>query len=243
MATDDRQQSYGKYQADAETIEVGYRKALEALSLREDLSPKGKADLRAKYETERKNRVAALQATAALSVKLDREFYTDELRRAKAAEFARVRRTLGDAVLSDIYARRMSGMSAQAILDWRASASDEWETTLVAQLGAAVLSGRGAASDFEAQQNAEAVRQLLAMPANVVDLEDKLAGLRDAESFVQHLDVRAYHAELAPRLGVRAEFVPLPNAPADVKPLTLPEERIGPKGFTTFVEGQPAQGA
>lgn len=235
---DNRGQTYAGFQADAEAIEAGYRKALEALRLREDLSEKGKADARSKLDIERRNRVERLQGVAGLAVKLDREFYTDALREAKRAEFARVRRVLGDTVLADIYARRMSGMSAQAVLDWHASAVDEWETTIVAQLGAAILSSRKAKNDFEAQQNAEAVQRLLALPQAVVEIEDKLADLRDADTFVQRLDVNAYHADIAPRLGVDARYVPLPNAPADVKPLQLPDERKQSGGFTEFFEAQ-----
>ena len=166
-----RTKSYAGFQTDAEAIEAGYRAALEALRLREDLSDKGKADVKAKLDAERHNRVERLQGVAATAAKLDREFYSQELRKAKTAEVARLRRVLGDVVLSDIFARRLSAMSAQAVLDWHASAVDEFEDTLIAQMGAAVLSGRKAKNDFEAQQNAEAVQRLLALPQDVVEIE------------------------------------------------------------------------
>lgn len=232
----DRMSDYTKYQQDAETIEAGYRKALEALSLREDLSQKGKAEERARLEEVRRNKVTQLQGVAGLSVRLDREHYTEELRKAKTAEFARVRRVLGDTVLADIYARRMSGMSAQAIVDWHSSAVDEWETTLLAQLGAAVLSSRKTKNDYEAQVNTEAVQRLLATPQNVVDIEDKLAALRDAETFVQRLDVNAYQTDFARRVGVDARYMPLPNADPNARPLQVPDERKRPTGFTEYFE-------
>lgn len=232
----DRMKSYEKYQQDAETIEAGYRQALEALAKREDLSQKGKAEERARLEEVRRNKVAQLQSVAGLSVKLDREHYAEELRKAKAAEFTRVRRLLGDTVLADIYARRMSNMSAQAVVDWHASASDEWETALVAQLGAAVLYSRTPKNGGEEYANREAVQRLLATPQNVVEIEDKLAALRDAETFVQRLDVNAYYADVAPRLGVDARYMPLPNADPNAGPLQVPDERKRPTGFTEYFE-------
>ena len=148
---------------------------------------------------------------------------------------------LGDVVLSGIYERRMSAMSAQAIIDWHASAVDEWEGTLLAQLGAAVLSSRRTKDEFEQQQNIEAARRLVAMPQAVAELEDNLASLRDAESFVERLDVNAYYADTAPRLGVQAEYMPLPNAPANVEPLQLPDERNPSKGFKAFFDVDPTE--
>lgn len=46
MSQDARSKSYATWQAEAETIEAGFRRALEELAQRDDLSPKGKAEAR-----------------------------------------------------------------------------------------------------------------------------------------------------------------------------------------------------
>ena len=232
--SNNRKQAYTKFQADAEILESSYRKALEELSKRDDLSAKGRGEIAAKLAAERVARVERLQAVAATAARLDREHYSQELAKAKASEVERLRRVLGDVVLAQVYERRMSTMPAQAILDWHASAVDEWESTIVAQMGASVLLSRKPANDEDARQIAEAVKRLLAVPQEVADLEDALADLRDADGFVQQLDVHAYHAALAPRLGVSAAYMPLPLAGAQVAPMRLPAADMKISRFTEY---------
>lgn len=216
-----RLDTYTSFEADAETIEAGYRKALEELRKRDDLSPKGKADAQAQLEQQRHNKVERLQGVAALSLKLDKEYYVQKLKEAQTAEVARLRRVLGDATLTHIYERRLERMTPAQILDMHAAAVDEWQKTLLGELGAAVIEGRTTPATQDADR--QAVAALRQTPQAVQQAEEALEELRHAEVMVtERLDVHAYHERLAVTMGVRADLMPLPNAPADTKPLDLP---------------------
>lgn len=207
MARDGRLDSYEGYEEDAQQVYAVYLRKLEDIGRREDLSPKGKADARAKVEQEYRDKIAHLQGVATLSLKLDREHYTAALREARKSELQRLRRVLGDATLTHIYELRLGCMTAQEIADWHSAAVDDWETALLGELGAAVIEGRST----EATQGADRaiVSRLRQTPQTVQHIEAQLEELRHAEKDLERLDVQAYNARIADAFGVRADLIPV----------------------------------
>lgn len=205
MGNKTRLDTYEDYQTEAAEVEAGYLQALEELRKREDLSPKGRADAAAKLDAERQNKVARLQGLHALSLKLDREHYADELRKAQAGEVARLRRVLGDATLTHIYELRLGRMTTQQVLDMHAAAVDEWQKTLLGELGAAVIEGRSTPATEDTDR--QAVAQLRQAPQAVRDAEEALEELRHAEAAVARLDVHTYAQQVAVTFGVQAQYV------------------------------------
>ena len=86
-----------------------------------------------------------------------------------------------------------------------AAAVDEWQKTLLGELGAAVIEGRSTPATEDTDR--QAVAQLRQAPQAVRDAEEALEELRHAEAAVARLDVHTYAQQVAVTFGVQAQYV------------------------------------
>jgi len=205
---------YTEFEQEAAQIDAQHAQNVALLDKREDLSPKGLAEQRERLDAMRRQQVAELQQRARYKLEADTFKTSKALAQARAEQIEGLRKTLGDAILASIYARRLALRTGPELVRAYAEAVPGWEQTLVGALGIALLEERQETAHPSSMEDELALSELerLTTPEAVRELELQARENRDGERWLESLDLQAYRGRMADALGVRAEYVPAPFA-------------------------------
>ena len=209
---------YTDLEREAVQIDEQYARDVAALRKREDLSPIGQAEQRATLDTRRRQQVNQLQDNARTRLEADARKNAKAPTQARADHVEALRKTVGDGILANVYARRLTLLTGAQILRAYGEAAPGFEQTLVGLLGVAELSERQTKrTDYtepEAMEEAVSLAELeqLTTPEALRKLEDAARTQRDGERWLETLDLQTYRGSVADRLGLRPEYVPAPFA-------------------------------
>lgn len=190
--------------AQAKTLDSRYQRDMKDIANDDALTPTGKVEKAAQLDAQRRTQVAALQAEAQRRIDAAKVTAAQDMAAAKAAALDEKRKLLGDAVLADIYRRRLERLDSDGIARLYENAATPWEKAVIGEYGMLALEERTAApdasrADFVAWQT---LRQ--------VDAPGKDDAIQQAETVAQQLDLAAYRQGMADRLNVSAQHVPDP---------------------------------
>lgn len=207
---------YRDFEREAAQIDAQFAQNVALLDKRDDLSPKGLAEQRERLDAMRRQQVAELQQRARYKLEADTFTNGKALAEARAEQIAQLRKTLGDAILADIYVRRLALRTGPEVVRAYAEAVPGWEQTLIGALGIALLEERQENANPPNMEDELALAELerLTTPEAVRELELKAREVRNGERWLESLDAQGYRASMADKLGVQAEYVPLPYAVA-----------------------------
>jgi len=207
---------YKDFEREAAQIDAQFAQNVALLNKRDDLSPKGRAEQRGRLDAQRREQVAELQQRA--RYKLEADTFTNEkaLAEAAAAQVEHLRKTLGDSILADIYARRLTLRTGAELVQAYGEAVPGWEQTLIGALGIALLEERQGKANPPSMEDALALAELerLTTPEAVRELKLQAREARNGERWLESLDAQQYRASLADALDVQAAHIPLPYAVA-----------------------------
>ena len=189
-------------QQQATAIDAQYRRDLDTLAKRQDLSQLGKVEGAQYLDAVRRTAVQRLQDEARQRHEAALQAAQAAQRAQRAAEIENKRAVLGDVILADIYRRQIANSSGDELLTLLEESADGFEKMLVTELARAELSERYTMPNPN-RADIQAWQQLQPEPA--VDYELKQAGQR-----IEQLDLAKYRQSAGDRLNIDARYVPSP---------------------------------
>ena len=193
---------FADLEAQAKQIDQQYRRDLDTLAKRTDLSQQGKVEGAQYLDAVRRTAVQRLQGEARQRHEAALEAAQAAQRAQRAADVERRRALLTDAVMVRLYERRIDAADADELRGMLEESADGYERTLVEELARITLGERlgmpnATRSDFEVWQQLQ--------PAAAVDIELRQAGQR-----IDALDLSQYRSSMADKLSIDARYVPSP---------------------------------
>jgi hypothetical protein len=161
-----------------------------------DLYARTVADLRTRYR-------AALESESAKTGKA--------LEAARTADFERRRALLGDVAMLHVTERRLATMDGEQLRSALTEAAPGFERAWVQELGSVVISERLAAGEKSTQLYMAAQEYRAPVAPELAAARQRERDLVVAAERESQLDVVAWKNDTAVRLGVKAEYMEMPN--------------------------------
>ena len=194
------------YESQARQFDGEWRSQRAAILNDRNLSSEGKRAQLAEIDVRRVAAVAKLQEQAAGFLDNHRTINARNLEAAAAVDLAKRRETLGDAVIVDLWARRLPKMGGRAVQDAYKEAVG-WEKEIVRAYALAALEDRQNehgdltnADDLAAWQGLQAP-----IDAELAKLRDQGRELDAGARWVESLDLDGGRRDIAAKFGVSYE--------------------------------------
>lgn len=194
------------YTQRAREIQDSYKREVEGWRKSPDHTKEAKEKFIALAENKRRQAVADLQAEAQAAIVLRRATVERAHRQAAEKHLAERRALLGDAILADIFRRSVETLDPADIAAAYQAAPTQWEREVIAGYGLPLLQMRA-----RTNPSGDVLKALGELnQAEPEPMRQAAAELRDLDYDARRLDEldrESYNAEIADRMGVRAEFL------------------------------------
>ena len=190
----------------ARAIDREWRTRRAAILADRNLSNEGKRVQLEDIDARRVSAVSALQEEATRYIGARTKVLGEKLQRAAADELEARRKLLGDAVIVDLWARRLPKMTGRAMLDAYSGAVG-WEREVIRAYALAALDDRRTeAGDLVKPADVLAAQGLQPEGSTELDeLREKVRNLTNGATWVESLDMDGQRRQMAVTFGVSYE--------------------------------------
>lgn len=166
------------------------------------LSPQGKAEAVGKEEKNRRETVAQIQEEAHRRADGEKAKVAKAIETIKREYFEKKRATLGDALLFQLYERRLRLMDSGEMADFFAGTVEGFEREMTRELVKVQLAER---SESLTGEDLQLLHEVDDTPAGLKSLELQARQLDHVDDDIARLDVEGYKRDFADRYGFQAD--------------------------------------